>query len=279
MTPRFSIVTPSLNQGRFLADALESVRLQDYPEVEHLVLDGNSTDDTVERLRRLDDKPGWEHLSWRSEKDCGQSDALNRGLKLASGDIVAWLNSDDRYRPGCFRHVARVFAENPDVDIVYGDLAIMDEAGAVQRVRREIDFDRFILLYHRVLYIPTPSTFFRRRVFEDGNWLRLDLHYAMDYEFFLRLAHAGYRIKHTSRVLADFRVHPASKSRGMERLQAAEKQEIMWSASPISNAVGPFYLRHLIFKGLELMAGLIRRWRKLLHGSYFYQSRPESLSE
>jgi glycosyltransferase involved in cell wall biosynthesis len=279
MMPRVSIVTPSLNQGRFLSDALESVRRQDYADVEHLVLDGNSTDDTVELLKSLDQKPEWKHVRWRSEADGGQSDALNQGFKLSSGDIVAWLNSDDRYRPGCFRHVASVFAENPNVDIVYGDLAIIDEAGTVQRVRREIDFDRFILLYHRVLYIPTPSTFFRRRVFEDGNQLRPDLHYAMDYEFFLRLANAGYRMKHTSRVLADFRVHPASKSCAMERLQANEKRQIMSSVSPISSAIQSLYLRRVAFTGLELMAGMLRRSRKLLRGSYFFQSRPESLGE
>jgi glycosyltransferase involved in cell wall biosynthesis len=278
MMPRFSIVTPSLNQGRFLSNALESVRQQDYPNVEHLVLDGNSSDNTVELLKSLDHKPEWGHLRWRSEADGGQSDALNQGFKLSSGEIVAWLNSDDRYRPDCFHHIERVFDENPTVDIVYGDLAIIDEAGAVQRVRREIDFDRFILLYHRVLYIPTPSTFFRRRVFEDGNQLRPDLHYAMDYEFFLRLANAGYQIKHTSRVLADFRVHPASKSCAKERLQASEKRQIMWSVSPISSTIGSLYLRRLVFFGLELMAGMLRRSRKLLRGSYFFQNRPESLS-
>lgn len=279
MMPRFSIVTPSLNQGRFLMDALESVRQQDYPEVEHLILDGKSTDDTVELLGNLDGKPAWKHLSWKSEADIGQSDALNRGFELSSGDIIGWLNSDDRYRHGCFHHVAKVFAENPLIDIVYGDLAIMDEQGMIQRVRREIPFDRFILLYNRVLYIPTPSTFFRRRVFHDGNWLKRDLHYAMDYELFLRLANAGYRIEHTPRVLADFRVHPTSKSCAMERLQAEEKKQIMWSASPLSTAIGSLYLRRLAFTGLELLAGLLRRSRKLLRGAYFSQRRPESLSK
>ena len=230
--------------------------MQDYSNVEHLVLDGNSIDDTVDLLKSLDGKPAWKHLRWRSKTDGGQSDALNRGFELSSGKIIGWLNSDDRYRHGCFSHVAKVFTENPEVDIVYGDLAIMDEQGVVQRIRREIDFDSFILLYHRVLYIPTPSTFFRRRVFEDGNWLRQDLHYAMDYEFFLRLANAGYRIEHTSRVLTDFRVHPASKSCGMERQQAEEKQQIMWSVSPLSTTIGSSYLRRLAFTGLELMSWL-----------------------
>jgi glycosyltransferase involved in cell wall biosynthesis len=269
---RFSIVTPSLNQGRFLGEALESVRLQHHPDVEHLVLDGDSSDHTVALLRSLDGKPEWKHVCWRSEADSGQSDALNRGFLLASGDIIGWLNSDDRYRPGCFDHVAQLFAEHPEVDVVYGDFALMNEEGAVEKVRREIEFNRFILLYHHVLYIPTPATFLRRRIFEDGNRLRPDLHYAMDYEFFLRLANAGYRIRHIPRVLADFRVHPASKSCRMELLQAAEKRGVMLAVSPLSARIRSPYLRRAVFAGLQLIAGVMRWSEKLLRGYYFAPS-------
>jgi glycosyltransferase involved in cell wall biosynthesis len=207
-----SIVTPSLNQGKFLREALESVSTQNYTQIEHLVLDGGSTDQTLPVLRSFNDDKAWDHLRWTSAPDNGQSDALNRGFAQARGDIIGWLNSDDRYRRGCFEHIVKTFDEHPEVDILYGDFTVMNESGKLLELRREIAFNRFILFYHRVLYIPTPATFFRRRVFEDGNRLRTDLHYAMDYEFFLRLARAGYRIRHTPRLLADFRLHPASKS-------------------------------------------------------------------
>lgn len=266
---QFSIVTPSLNQGRFLGEALESVRLQHYPDVEHLVLDGASSDESIALLRSLDGKPAWEHVCWRSELDCGQSDALNRGFQMASGEIIGWLNADDRYRPGCFDHVARAFAENPEVDVVYGDFTVMNERGVIQNVRREIGFSRFILLYHHVLYIPTPSTFFRRRVFADGNWLDRNLHYAMDYEFFLRLAKAGYRFRHIPQVIADFRLHPQSKSCSMEQAQSEEKKRIMWSAAPVSRRIKSPYLRQLAFAGLQLTAGLMRWSQKLVRGYYF----------
>jgi glycosyltransferase involved in cell wall biosynthesis len=269
MTMRISIVTPSLNQGSFLGEALESVRQQGYPCAEHLVLDGESTDNTVALLKSLDGKAEWEHLSWRSERDGGQSDALNRGFAESQGEIIGWLNSDDRYRPGCFERVARAFAEDPELDVVYGDFAVISEDGTIQKIRREIEFNRFILLYHHVLYIPTPSTFMRRRIFEEGNWLQRDLHYAMDYEFFVRLANAGYRMRHIPQVLADFRLHPASKSCSMEHRQAEEKQQVMWSVSPICAKVQSPRLRSLAFAGLGLAAGVMRWSEKLLRGYYF----------
>ena len=276
---RISIVTPSLNQGRFLGEALESVQLQKHPFVDHLVLDGGSTDETIELLQSLGGEAKWSHVRWTSGPDGGQSDALNRGFVEAKGDIVGWLNSDDRYRPGCFDHVLRAFAENPDVDVFYGDFTIINEEGVIQRVRREIGFNRFVLLYHRVLYIATTSTFFRRRVFEEGNLLRRDLHYAMDYEFFLRLAEAGYRIRHIPHVIADFRLHPQSKSCSMERVQLDEKIRIMGSVSPLATRIGSPHLRNAAFLSLQIAAGVLRWSEKLLRGYYFAQYRPSSLGK
>jgi len=276
---KISIVTPSLNQGRFLGEALESVRLQGHADVEHLILDGGSTDETIPILQTLDGQSDWSHVHWESGPDGGQSDALNRGFAQAKGDIIGWLNSDDRYRPGCFDHVVKAFAENLGVDIFYGDYTLMDASGKVRNVRREIEFNRFILLYHRVLYIPTPSTFFRRRVFEEGNWLKQDLHYAMDYEFFLRLAEAGYRIRHIPHVIADFRLHPESKSCTMELIQSQEKQRIMWSVSPITRRLNSPPLRRFVFFALQTTAALMRWSEKMLRGYYFAQYRPRSLKK
>lgn len=274
-----SIVTPSFNQGRYLSEALESVRLQGQTCIEHLILDGGSTDGTVALLQSLDGSSDWSHVRWMSGPDGGQSEALNRGFKMASGEIIGWLNSDDRYRPGCFDHVVKAFAENPDVDIFYGDYTFMDRNGAILRVRREIEFNRFILLYHRVLYIATTATFFRRRIFEDGNWLKQDLHYAMDYEFFLRLAAAGYRIRRIPHVIADFRVHPESKSCLMKRPQLEEKQQIMRPFSPVARRFSSPRLRQIAFLGLQTIAGCIRWSEKMLRGYYFVQYRPGSLEK
>lgn len=266
---KISIVTPSLNQGRYLYEALESVRAQGHVRVEHLVMDGGSTDGTIQLLQSLDGREEWEYLNWRSQSDGGQSEALNRGFSEVTGEIVGWLNSDDRYRAGCFDHILKAFAENPDVDVFYGDFTVMDEEGVTLQVRREIAFNRFILLYHRVSYIPTPATFFRRRVFDDGNRLRPDLHYAMDYEFFLRLADVGYTIRHIPHVLADFRMHPESKSCSRELVQAREKRQIMSSASPITRRIQSPLLRRAAFFGMQSAAASMRYLEKLLRGYYF----------
>jgi glycosyltransferase involved in cell wall biosynthesis len=266
---KISIVTPSLNQGRYLREALESVRTQAYPCVEHLVLDGGSKDETVVLLQSFAAYTEWQHLSWSSGPDGGQSEALNRGFEEATGDIIGWLNSDDRYRAGCFDHVLKAFAENPDVDVLYGDFTVMDQDGIMLRVRKEIDFSRFILLYHRVSYIPTPSTFFRRRVFDDGNRLQPNLHYAMDYEFFLRLADAGYKIRHIPHVLADFRLHPESKSCSRESSQAQEKRQITLYFSPISRMTGSPLFRRIALSAMQSIASLMRYSEKMLRGYYF----------
>jgi glycosyltransferase involved in cell wall biosynthesis len=270
---RISIVTPSFNQGRFLSEAMESVRLQSHPDVEHLILDGASNDGTIALLRGLDGKDEWSHVRWLSRADGGQSAALNKGFRLASGDIVGWLNSDDRYRPGCFDQVVKAFDQNPEVDIFYGDYTLMDEDGTIQCVRREIEFNPFILLYHRVLYIPTTATFFRQRVFEEGHLLKEDLHYAMDYEFFLRLTAADYCIQHIPCVLADFRVHPQSKSSRGTQLQSAEKRCTMELFSPVTRNFGSPRLRNLTFITLQIVAGLLRWSEKMLRGYYFVQHR------
>lgn len=266
---RISIVTPSLNQGRFLPEALESVCAQGLADIEHLVFDGGSTDETPGLLLALDGRPEWSHLRWRSGPDAGQSDALNRGFCEAKGEIIGWLNADDRYAPGCFTRVLRAFAEDPALDVLYGDLAEVDEQGRLCRVRREIGFSGFILLYHHVLYIPTPTAFFRRRVFTEGNRLRPELHYAMDYEFFLRLAQQGYRIGHIPYVLAEFRVHAGSKSIRMRQAQAEEKRQILCSISPVATRLRPAGLRDAVLFALAVVAAAMRRLRKAIRGDYF----------
>ena len=161
-------------------------------------------------------------MIWLTEPDSGQSEALNKGFRQAKGEIIGWLNSDDRYRAGCFEQIVQAFADNPDADILYGDYLLVDEAGKTVKIRREIEFSAFILLYHRVLYIPTTATFFRRRVFEEKNWLDESLHYAMDLEFFIRLAARGYRFRHIPEILADFRVHSKAS-------RAGRRASIGWS--------------------------------------------------
>ena len=277
-TPLISIITPSFNQANFIGEALESVRRQNYGNWEHLVIDGGSTDGTVERLRHETATEEQEKLSWVSEKDNGQSEALNKGFRRANGDIIGWLNSDDRYRAGCFEHVIKAFKDYPDVDVLYGDYAIVDEPGKVIKIRREIEFNAFILLYHHVLYIPTTATFFRSRIFAEGNWLDERLQYAMDLEFFIRLSERGYRFKHIPQLLADFRMQPGSKTCRAPDRQRLEHRQIVCDAAPILRNLRYPRAKSLMLTSLCFIAWVRRYSEKFLRGYYWSSYTPDSSS-
>jgi glycosyltransferase involved in cell wall biosynthesis len=266
--PMLSIVTPSFNQRAFLMEALESVRQQNYGNVEHLVFDGGSTDGSVELLKECSQRPEWAHLKWVSERDGGQSDALNKGFRMASGDLVGWLNSDDRYRPGCFDLIKTAEASAPDIDVFYGDYTSIDEEGRLLEVRREIEFSRFILLYHKVLYVPSTSTFIRRRVFEAGNFLDESFHFAMDYEYFVRLAMKGYKFRHVAGLMADFRWHSSSKSTIGIQKQRQEHDKVVETFSPILKNLRSRPVRRAVLTAVRQIAGLMRYSEKLVRGYY-----------
>lgn len=268
-----SIVTPSLNQATFIGEALLSVVNQNHNNVEHLVIDGASRDGTIDILRRYSDGERGKHLRWVSEPDRGQSNALNKGFARVTGDIVGWLNSDDRYRSGCFDCVTKVFREHPEVDIIYGDYTWIDESGHIFRIRREIEFSYFILLHHRVPYIASTATFFRRRVFEEGNRLDERLHYAMDFEFFVRLAAHGYRFLHVPSVLADFRFQRASKTCTVPHKQLEEIDCTMRLYSPVLRRFRTTVSHQAMFALLRSCAGALRYSEKLMRGYYFDRFR------
>jgi glycosyltransferase involved in cell wall biosynthesis len=274
LQPLISIVTPSFNQSSFLGEALRSVSSQTYPNIEHLVLDGGSTDGSRELLEGVPQGPEGHSLWWRSFKDDGQSAALNEGFARATGDIIGWLNADDRYRSDCIATVMRFFNDHPEVDLVYGDYTFMDTDGRHVALRREIEFSRFVLRYHRVLYVPTAATFFRRRIFDDGHFLKTSLHYAMDLEFFLRLSDAGYRFQHLAVLLADFRIHPASKSVAFRQRQRAEHRSVVLSTTPLRHRFKLIWMRKLALHFLRFPAGLMRYSEKLCRGYYLPLEQP-----
>lgn len=204
--PFFSVVTPSFNQGAFIEQTIRSVLEQNYPNFEHIIFDGQSTDHTVEVLKRF------RHLTWKSEKDNGQSSALNKALRLARGDIIAWINSDDWYEPGAFLTVANFFARNPDKNIVMGDCRCLDangrDLGVV--VNDERGFEE-LRKYWKPRSIPTqPAIFFRRQLLDEVGLLDETLHYGMDFDLWLRFAQK-HRFFHIDRVVANYRFHDAAK--------------------------------------------------------------------
>ncbi len=204
LAPLVSIVTPVLNGARYLESTLASIRSQTHPRIEHVVVDGGSTDGTLDLLRAA---PG---LVWTSGPDSGMYDAINRGLRQASGAILAYQNADDRYATAdAVAAVVQVFAAHPDVDVVYADFRYVGPDGAALEEVHAPEFDARRL--RRFNFVPPHSTFVRRRVVhERGVWLDPALRFAGDWEWFLRIAASGGVFRHLPRVVSEFRRHPAS---------------------------------------------------------------------
>jgi glycosyltransferase involved in cell wall biosynthesis len=202
--PLVSIVTPSLNQGRFIRDAVESVLSQEYPKLEYIVMDGGSTDDTLDILYSYGDR-----LTWRSAPDSGQAEAVNRGLRLAKGDIVGWLNSDDTYHRGAVKAAVEHLVANTEAAMVYGDAYYIDEKNAVTGIYPTEDFDLNRLA--AACIICQPTAFMRRAALETVGMLDPTLRYCMDYDLWIRLG-SRFRIDRIARVLASSRRYPETKS-------------------------------------------------------------------
>jgi hypothetical protein len=203
--PSVALVTPSYNQGAFIRATIDSVLAQSYPDLGYLVMDGGSTDETPRVLAAYG-----ERVAWRSERDRGQADAINKGFAAIGGEILGWLNSDDVLLPGTLAYVGRFFRDHPEVDIVYGHRIIIDEEG------REIG--RWVLPGHDPAalaltdYVPQETMFWRAAVWQKVGPLDAGFHYAMDWDFLLRAERAGFRFRRLPRFLGCFRVHGEQKT-------------------------------------------------------------------
>lgn len=182
-TPLVSIVTASYNSADYIEAAIRSVAAQDYPNIEHLVIDGASTDGTVDILRKYDGC-----IWWVSEPDKGQSDAINKGFIRARGEILGWLDADNVYEPGAVSEAVRQLALQPETGMVYGGVYDVDESGRIERQYMPPEFTLTdFLLYHEFNFIPPSSVFMRRGALDRAGHLDTDLHYTMDFDLWLRM--------------------------------------------------------------------------------------------
>jgi glycosyltransferase involved in cell wall biosynthesis len=221
--PLVSIITPSYNHAAYIEQTIKSVREQDYPHIEHIVMDGGSTDNTLDILRQYEDR-----LIWVSEKDSGQTNAINKGFRKATGEIMAWLNSDDVYMPGAVRAMVEHFQQHPEDKFVYGDVLAVDEHEQSYGVRTHVHQGDQQELVNRVNFIVQPATFWRREVWETVGELDESLHYVMDYEYWMRVA-GRYALRHIPVVIAKERMYPSAKTFSgavtrMEEMEAVAKR-------------------------------------------------------
>jgi len=204
--PRVSIVTPSFNQARFLEETIRSVLEQDYPNIEYIVVDGGSSDESLQIIQRYQSRFAW----WVSEPDRGQTDALNKGFERASGEILAWINSDDTYLPGAIREGVAFLEAYPSVGMVYGDANLVNERGRIvgQFPARQTDYRR---LLRGSVHIPQQATFFRSSVWKRVGPLDYSIFFAMDYDLWVRIAKIA-PIQYYPRLWANFRLHDSGKT-------------------------------------------------------------------
>jgi glycosyltransferase involved in cell wall biosynthesis len=206
--PNATVIIPTLNSAAFLETALCSLAAQSGVTFEVVVVDGGSVDGTIEILRRHEAALP---LRWVSEADHGQADAINKGLRMSSGEIVSWLNADDALLPGVLAQVRQIFAADEGLDMLSGLGILTDPSGRFVRVIPATPIQRLDDLYRFGCYICQPSTFLRRRVFEQHGPLDIEFEFAMDFEYWLRI---GRKVRYQFRaeLLSRFRLHPTSKS-------------------------------------------------------------------
>ncbi len=220
--PRISIITPSYQQDRYLEQTIRSVLTQDYPHKEYIVIDGGSTDGSVDILRKYADRLAY----WCSGKDDGQADAIARGFEKSTGEILCWLNSDDLFLPGALSAVAKYFAKHPEVEVVSGGGYFMDSGGRPWRrgwgaVSLGVATTHDRLRFHGMHGVLQQATFWRRSAYEAVGGIDRTLHFAMDLDLFIRLAKRR-RFGRLPRLLACLRLHERSKTATMEDVRVRE---------------------------------------------------------
>jgi glycosyltransferase involved in cell wall biosynthesis len=203
--PKVSIVTPSYQQAAFLEQTMRSVLEQDYPNIEYLVIDGGSTDGSVEIIQHYAGRLAY----WMTERDSGQAEAINKGFRRATGDIVAWVNSDDYYLSGAVRQAVAALEANPELGFVYADVLAVDGEGRQVNRMRYGDWGLDGLLSFRM--IGQPSVFMRRSVLNQAGLLRDDMGYLLDHDLWLRMA-ARAPVKYVPEMWSAARYHTAAKN-------------------------------------------------------------------
>lgn len=238
---KITVVTPSYNQAPFLEETIKSVLDQDYPDLEYIIVDGGSTDGSEEIIRKYAGQLAW----WVSEKDRGQTDAINKGFARATGDVLAWLNSDDTYLPGALNAAAKVLSAHPEAGLVYGDANYIDEAGRVigRFPAAQTDYAR---LRRGYVHVPQQSAFFRAELWRKVGPLDPSFYFAMDYDLWVRLAREA-PVIYTPKLWANFRLHANAKTISADDRCWPEMLRVHYrdGGSPMAPIVAKYWVRKL----------------------------------
>lgn len=264
INPKISIVSPSFNQGRFIEDAIQSVLKQNYENFEHIIIDGGSTDNTLKILEK------YPHLIWVSEPDEGQSDGINKGFRVATGDIIGWLNTDDYYLPGTFSIVVSKLSDD-SIDAVYSNTRFVNTTGNIIREWITQNSSKWMSLFY--CFVPSETFFFKRKILENGIFIDKHFDIAMDKEFVAHIYYSGYNIRKVNAFFAHFRWHENNKSTDDQPVRKIRFREGL----KIFNRYSGFRFPQnkwgiLIYKGLVFFCGCYRTFFRTL-GTGIYSKK------
>jgi len=223
VSPRISIVTPSYNQAKYIRQAMLSVLSQGYPNLEYMVVDGGSTDGSVEIIKEYQKSLSY----WVSERDGGQADGINKGWRRATGEIIGYLNSDDLLEPGVLRKIADAYVAHPDTMLIYGDCRVINKSGETIGVKTVKDFTKETLLMCKSL--PQPAVFITRKLFREIGGLDSSLQYGLDWAYFLKVfwLYPKKFLEYIPDIIAVSREYGETKSRKGLVLKADERRKVL----------------------------------------------------
>jgi len=231
--PLVTIITPSFNQGQFLESTIQSVIQQDYPNIEYIIIDGGSEDQSRQIIQQYSQDTNY----WCSEPDNGQAHAINKGLKIAKGELLGWLNADDVLLPNTVSLAVSTFMQYPEIDVVYGHLERINQSREKIPTpilpKDKVEFSKGLIIGECI--VNQPGSFWRRRSMEKVGMLDEGLRYGLDYEFWIRLALAGANFKHLPQTVAHFRLSKDSKTVGETEAMALEQLEILDQVLSLDN--------------------------------------------
>lgn len=219
--PKISIVTPSYNQAQFLERTILSVLNQNYPNLEYIIIDDGSTDRSVEIIKKYEKYLAY----WERQPNSGQANAVRKGFEISTGDILAYLNSDDTYLPGTFFKVAEAFRKNNDADLIFGNVFLIDKNDKRIGELRFTKFEFDTLIYEGGNLHQTGA-FWTKKIYKSVGSINPHLEYCLDYDFFCKVAEKG-KLVHIKNHLANFRIHKAAKSYTIRHIARREHEEIM----------------------------------------------------
>jgi glycosyltransferase involved in cell wall biosynthesis len=242
--PIVSIITPSYNQGNYLEQTIESVLAQTYPHIQYIIIDGGSTDHSVDIIKKYEKNLHY----WVSEKDYGQADAINKGIAKASGDIIAYLNSDDLLQKDAIEQIVKAFTQWPDSAVIYGTCALIDEHNKQLKPPAGAPLGFYSLLIKGMLpAIHQPACFFNLRQLKRRPVFVSELEYVMDYELLLYCKKSKLPVKFIPMHLANFRVHKHTKTMSQASKMYEEKMEVQRRYGPYLMALWAFrYIKHMM---------------------------------